>query len=186
MRQRQGGEVGDLVVAHAAEEYAVELEVPEARTLRGLQPAQHIRERADTRDVAEAVGAERVETDVQAVDTRRAQRCGQRGKEDAVCRETELLDARDFPQHAAQLDDPAAHERLTASETDLPHAAGGRRGRDVPQLLERAHLAVRPLLHAFRAHAVAAAEVAEVGHGQAQVCNFPAESVLHGVSSLFF
>ena len=89
----------------------------------------------------------------------------------------ELGELRDQPLQVA------AHERLTARDADLPHAAVDEDARDPRDLLERQELA--PLEEAVIAavdllrHAVDAAEVAAVGDRDAQVAQRASEGVEH-------
>ena len=103
-----------------------------------------------------AVGGQR---EVQRLAVRRAQR-------------GELLD-----QHL----DVLAQQRLAAGEADLAHAVRHEQPRQPRDLLEAQQRAVRQVLvvlvEHFLGHAVAAAEVAAVGHADAQVAQRPAQRV---------
>ena len=82
-------------------------------------------------------------------------------------------------QRADQRHDVLAHQRLAAGEPELAHAAGDE-GRAQPvELLERQHVLLRQEGHVLR-HAIDAAEVAAVGHRDAQIGDRPAERVDQG------
>ena len=64
--------------------------------------------------------------------------------------------------------DVAPHERLAAGEAQLAHPALDEDAADAVELLERQEVALRQEAHVLR-HAVEAAEIAAVGHRDAQI-----------------
>ena len=178
--------VADLIVIHAAEQHAVELDVLEARALRRLDAAQHVFQLTCARDLAVALRSERIKTDVQPVHAGFLQRRGQLFQPRAVRGQAKLLDPGDCAQHGAQLYDSAPDQRLAAGHAELRHAErrGGRR--EVPQLLKGAQLLVSALADALLRHAVAAAKVAKLCHRQPQITDIPAKCIFHRAPILSF
>ena len=183
---RQANKVADLIVIHAAEQHAVELDVLEARALRRLDAAQRVFQLACARDLAVALRSERIKTDVQPVHAGCLQRRSQLFQPRAVRGQAKLLDPGDCAQHGAQLYDPAPDQRLAAGHAELRHAErrGGRR--EVPQLLKGAQLLVSALADALLRHAVAAAKVAKLRHRQPQITDIPAKCIFHRAPILSF
>ena len=72
--------------------------------------------------------------------------------------------------------DPAPHQRLAAGQPDPRHAARDEDVGELHQLLQRQHVAFGRKLHLLR-HAIAAAQVAAVGHRQADIGDPPAVRV---------
>jgi hypothetical protein len=66
-------QVNQLVVVAAAHHHRVDLEPLETGRLRRVETAQHLGEIADAGDLPEAVGTQRIETDVDAFDAGSAQ-----------------------------------------------------------------------------------------------------------------
>ena len=70
----------------------------------------------------------------------------------------------------------ASHQWLAAGEAELAHAARDKGRAQAVELLEREHLGFRQKRHVFR-HAIDAAEIAAVGHRDAQIGDRAAERV---------
>jgi len=79
-------------------------------------------------------------------------------------------------QRGEQGHDAAAHERLAAGQAQLAHAARDERRAQPVQFLEREQIGLGQKVHVFR-HAVDAAEVAAVGHRNAQIGDGTPEGV---------
>ena len=71
-------------------------------------------------------------------------------------------------QRAEQRHDPAPHQRLAAGQPQLAHALGDEGAAQPVELLERQQVGLRQERHVLR-HAVDAAEIAAVGHRDAQI-----------------
>jgi hypothetical protein len=105
----------------------------------------------------------------------------------AVGGEREVHGRQRLAQHGHQPRDVLAQQRLAAGEADLLRAERGERAREAHDLLEGEDLAVRQErivgIEHFPRHAVAAAEVAPIGHRDAQVAKPAAERVGEGPGS---
>ncbi len=117
---------------------------------------------------------QRVQADVQAIDTGPAQRRRQLGQEVAVGRQGDLVDAGDPAQHPHQGLQVAAHRRFAAGQAHAPHAQRGETAHQIAQLFERQDVGAVDVLDALLGHAVGAAVIAAVGDGDAQVIDRPA------------
>ena len=176
---RQRDKIADLIVVHAAEEHDVELGVGKTRLTSGIQAALHVAKRAPPRDGGKTLGPQRVHADVQPVHAGVFELPRHGGQKAAVGRQCQLLQPLDAAQHAAQRHDPRPQQRLSAGEADLFYAAAHRRLRDLGKLLQAEDVAVGLFAHALLAHAVHAAVVAKIRHGQAQIFDFPSDAVFH-------
>ena len=185
----QVGDVDDLVVVHAPLDDAVDLHRVEARLLRGVDAVEHPLQVVAAGDGEEALAAERVERDVDAVEAGVAQLVGQQAEGGAVGgdREVGLLPGqrrvgrRGQPQ-AGQLRHEhrqvGPHGRLAAGEADAVdvealHEDPGQ----ALDLLEGEQVLPGQPRHALGRHAVRAAEVAPVGDRDPQVADGTAEGV---------
>ena len=129
--------------------------------------------------------AERVEGDVDPLQTGLDERPGEPVEQDAVGRQREILDPGRHRQLAHELRQVTADQRLAAGQPRLAHAHRGEDAHEPRDLLEREHLRARQPLQALRRHAVGAAEIALVGDGDADALD-PApprvDERLHGNS----
>ena len=168
-----------FVLVDALERDRVDLDL-QAGGLRGVDAGEHLVQRPPARDGAEFLGIERVERDVDAPDAGRAL------SSSAYLASCEpLVVERQFVERAgAQMarqrgderHDAAAHQRLAAGEAQFAHAARDE-GRAQPvELLQREHIGLRQKGHVFR-HAIDAAEIAAVGHRDAQIGDGAAERI---------
>ena len=135
---------------------------------------------------AEDLVVERVEADGDPVEARGLQRLGLAGEEGAVRRQRQVEPV-DPGEERDQRLEVAAHERLAAGDPQLLDAEAGEGARETLDLLERQQVgageegvvAAEDLLR----HAVDAAEVAPVRHGDPEVPHRPPQLVgqpLHG------
>ena len=130
------------------------------------------------RDALEHLRAEGVEADVHAVQPG-VQKGGQLpGQQDAVGGQGDFVDAGDGFQPRHQLVHVFAHQRLAASDPDGIDAALGKESREAEELFVGQHGLPFQLLHAVR-HTVAAAQVAQVGDGEAKIVDIAAGRIKH-------
>ena len=162
-RQRQ-----HLVLREAAHADRVDLHRLEPGRLRRVDARDDPLEPAAARHLPETVRVERVEADVDAPQPRVPERLRLLGQQQAVRRQADVADAVDLADHAHEHGQVAAHERLTARQPNLVHAQRGRHRDEVGDLLEAEQLAPIEKCHLLR-HAIGAAEVAAIGHADAQV-----------------
>ena len=135
----------------------------------GFKSAQDGGKLSHAGDFMITFGPERVEADVQPVNASLAERRSQLRQENAVGRDAKLLKARKPAQHPAKLRDAAPYQRLAAGHAHLAHAQRDGGCRHVAQLLERTDLMMRALRNTVLRHTVDAAQIAQIGHGQAQI-----------------
>jgi hypothetical protein len=83
-------------------------------------------------------------------------------------------------ERAEQRQDVAAHQRLAPGQTQLAHPEPDEGAAQPVELFEGEHLGFGQESHVFR-HAIDAAEVASVGHRDAQIGDVPAKGVDHGL-----
>ena len=142
----------------------------EAGGLRGVDPGQHLVELAPARDRAELVRVERVERDVDALHAAVGELGGVFRQLRAVGGQRQLVEpvAEMARERAHQGHDAAPHQRLAAGEAQLAHAARDERAAQPVEFLEREQVLLRQERHVLR-HAVDAAEIAAVGHRDAQI-----------------
>jgi hypothetical protein len=178
--------VDDLAVVHPALDHHVQPDRPEARRVRGVDAVEHPAHReAHVVHPLEQLVIERVDRHRDALQAGGLQRIRLHREGRAVGGQREVerlaLGRADGGQLLDELLDPAAQQRLATRQTQLVHAVrGGDRG-DARDLLEAQQLvAVEERVVAAEdllGHAVDAAEVAAVGHRDAQVTQRPVASV---------
>ena len=146
--------------------------------LRGIDPGQHLVELAPARDRAELVRVERVERDVDALHAAVGELGGVFRQLRAVGGERQLVEpvAEMARERAHQGHDGAPHQRLAAGQPQLAHAARDERAAQPVELFEREQVLLRQERHVLR-HAVDAAEIAAVGHRDAQIGDRPLERI---------
>jgi hypothetical protein len=159
-----------LVLVEALEGDGVDLD-PQPGLLRGVDALDHLRQAAPAGDVGKFLLVERVERDVHP-----AHACGveivcETLKLAAIGGECEFLEiARiEMPGHGVKEGhDPLAHQGLAAGDAQFFHAHAHEGRAHAVELLERQQLFLGQEGHVFR-HAIDAAKIAAVGHGDAQV-----------------
>ena len=172
----EGGKVFQLALVDARLRHAVQLD-GDAAVQRGAEALHHMGELVPGRDALEHLRAEGVEADVHAVQPG-VQKGGQLpGQQDAVGGQGDFVDAGDGFQPRHQLVHVFAHQRLAASDPDGIDAALGKESREAEELFVGQHGLPFQLLHAVR-HTVAAAQVAQVGDGEAEIVDIAAGSRL--------
>ena len=106
------------------------------------------------------------------------------GEPRAVGRERDVLDTLEARERGDDLDDVAPQQRLAAGEPDLLDAELREQARDALDLAGREPVRARQELVMLAVelgrHAVRAAEVAAIDHGNPQIAERPAQPVLHG------
>jgi hypothetical protein len=98
--------------------------------------------------------------------------------EHAIGGEAEVVDAGDGREALHKGYQVAAHEGFAARQAHFAHAEAGHYFDQTQHLFVAKQLVLRHVLDAFFGHAVKAAQVAAVGHGQAQVFQRPAVGVV--------
>jgi molybdenum cofactor synthesis domain-containing protein len=99
-------------------------------------------------------------------------------QQDAVCGHGDFPDAGDGFQARHQLVYALAHQRLSAGDADGIDAAPGKQGRQTQELFVGEHGFPLQLFHAV-GHTVAAAQVAQIGDGQAQIVDIALGRIKH-------
>ena len=155
---RDLGEVDDLVVVEAPHDDAVDLDRREARILGGAEAFHRLVEtaRGPPGDLLEPVAVERVEADVHAGDASFPEGRRETGQEDGVRGERDVVDARNRGDHAHEVRQVLADERLSPGDADAFQPERGHLAHDLGNLFVREHLRLgdprEPLLrHAVRA-----------------------------------
>lgn len=168
----------EFVLVHALERNRVDLD-GETGGLGGGQPFQHLLELAPAGDGGEFFRVERIERNIDPAHAGAHQRFAVFGELAAVGRERQLVEralAEQFPEPFDQGHHPAAHQRLAAGQAQFAHAEAHEGAAQPLQLLDRQDLRLRQEGHVF-GHAIDAAEIAPVGHRDAQIGYRPGERV---------
>ena len=164
-------ELGDAeeVLVERPDRHGVDLDGLETLLKGGVDAAQHVVNRAHTRDGGELGRVEGVERDVDAADAGGTQVMGKAGKKRAVGGDGDVLDAIDRHKARGQLGASLARKRLTPREAQVANAIASRNGDEALDLLEAHDLAVALVGYARGGHAIDAAVVAPVGDGNPHV-----------------
>ena len=169
------GERSELVLVDSREDHRVDVEAPEAGRRGGVEAAEDAPQvRSRPAQPGQASGVEGVERHVERAHARLPQRPGQVAQPVAVGGERHLLDPRGGARVGGDRHQLAAQRRLAAGQADPPHPQAGE-DPDQPGDLGPGE-EVAPLL-VFRGRAVAAAEVAAIGEGEAEVGDDPPVAV---------
>ena len=160
----------DFVFIDALERHGVDLHL-QTGGKRRVNAGQHLVEIAPARDGAELVGIQRVERNIDALDAVRLELGGVFFQLRGVGGEREFLEgpAREMArQRRNQRHDAAPHQRLAAGQAQLAHALGDERAAQPVEFLQAEQVGLRQERHVLR-HAIDAAEIAAVGHRNAQI-----------------
>src|SRR6266571_3416526 len=171
-------EVHNLVVIAALHHNHVQLDRPQAGFLRGVDAVHRSLELVAPRDLVEALHAERVQRDVDPLETDLLQELGLVAQQHAVGGHRDVERGVDGVDHPDQLLDLYAHQRLAAGDADRAHAVALNEDAGQPHDLFEAQdvLALQPL-QTLRRHAVDAAEVAAVRNRDPKVVRDPPKEI---------
>ena len=162
-----GGTVGRTIAWLFGEEPEVQIK----------DDLRRFKQLVETGERLEPIAAQRVETDGDAMESRRAKRVGVRREQHTVGRHRQIAD---FRPRREQLDQPrqiAAEQRLAAGDSHAVHAL---RREDIDQrrdLLEVEDVLPRQPRIVGLGHAVLAAQVAPVGDRHPQAAQRTAEAI---------
>ena len=167
-----------FVLVHAFERHRVDLDL-QSSCLRGIDPGQDLVQLTPARDGAELVGIERVERDVDAFDAAARELARIFRQLRTVGGERELVE-RSAREMAGERGDEghyaAPHQRLAASEPELPDAARDKGAAQPIEFFKREQVGLGQERHVLR-HAIDAAKIAAVRHRHAQIGDRPPEGV---------
>ena len=181
LRHRQ-----DFMVVGTALDHHVHLDRAKTGVLRGGNAFQHLGDgEVDIVHAPERRVVEGIQADGDALQAGRLQRMRLLRQQGSVGgqREVERLAVgrAQFAQHANQDVEVLAQQRLAAGEPELLHAVRNEDAGNARDLFETEQRALRQeavlLVEYFLGHAVAAAEIAAVGHRNAQVAQRPAQAI---------
>ena len=170
------GERNDVVLGEPADGHRVHLDRGEPGPLCGIQPGQYLFQPVAARELAEAAGVERIERHVQPPQPRVEQGVSVFCKKNAIGGQSDIANAGYRDEHAGELVQVLPHQRLAAGEPHLVHSQSRRDAHERGDLFKTEQFGPVEERHLF-GHAVGAAEVAPVGHGDAEVVMPPAEGI---------
>jgi selenocysteine-specific elongation factor len=163
-----------LVVVQVAHQHRVDLDRRQPGRRRGRETGQHVGEPVPAGQLAEGLGPQRVQRDVDPVEARRPQGGGPPDEADPVGGERDLRARRQRGRRRDDRGEVAAEQRLAAGEADLADAEGLHADPDKPaNLLARQHLRRGQPVEALGRHAVRAAQIAAIGEGDPQIRRYP-------------
>ncbi len=171
-------EIVDLVLVGVLERHRIDLHVQTGGLRRG-DPVHHLGEIAPAGDRPELDRIKGIDGDVDAPDTGLGQLSGETGELRAVGGQRQLVEGAGVKvprQRAYEAHDVAAHQRLATGEPQLAHPARHEGRAQAVQLLQAENVLLGQEGHVL-GHAIDAAEIAAVGHRDAQIGDRPAEAV---------
>jgi hypothetical protein len=179
----EGGEVDHLVVVDAAHDHAIDLHRVETGVERGVDSGDHPIEVVATGELAEHVGPQRVERDVDPTQAGVGEVVGHLGELDPVAGHGDV-DA-EWCEHRDQPGQVRPDGGLATGDADRLEAEALHADPDDPGLflIGEQLVALEPG-HAFLGHAVGAAEIAPVGDRHPEVGNAASEGVDQRLHSL--
>ena len=130
-----------------------------------LQAAQDLGEGIAPRQLEEAILLERVDRHVEAVNAGPDKVLGVTLEEEPVRRHGQVVDIGDGGEQRRKMREVPADERLAPGQPNITHAHRAQYPHEPGDLLESQHLRAFEPWEALRRHAVLAAEVAPIGHG---------------------
>jgi len=155
---------------------AVEFDVFKAYLLGGADAVEDFAQVAMAGEVAEAVGVDAVEADVEAVDAGVFEALGVLAQVGGVGGHAQFVEAGQCAELFHEGDDAAPNEGFAAGDADFVDAEFGEALAELRHFFDAEQFVAWQEGHVF-GHAVAAAQVAAVGDGQAHVGDLAAEAV---------
>ena len=173
----QSGQRFQLALVHAHLGHAVQLD-RNAAFQRGMDARLHGGKFIPGRDLCKQGGVQRIQTDVHAVQPGLQQGGQLLFQQDGIGGHGDLPDAGDGFQPLDQLLYALAHQRFAAGDPHGIHPAPGKQGGKAQEFFVGQDILPFQLVHAVR-HTVAAAQVAQVGHGKAEIMDIAALGIKH-------
>ena len=168
----------EYVLVHTTYDDGVHLDRREAVFERGIDTGERLFDAAEARDLGKPCGVERVERDVDAIQACCAQVGRHARQQGTVGGEGDVLDPGNRADFLDEWHDAMRDERFAAGEADTRDALLRHDAHEAGDLLGGEQLAVGARGHARLGHAVHAAEVAFIRHGDAQVVDAAAKAVV--------
>ena len=169
---------GRHILVEPAHNNAVDLNGLKAPSQRRVDASHGLLESTQARDLSKQRRVERVERNVDAVKPGIFELRRQLGKQGAVGGERDVLDLRNRANVTNERDDTAADQRLATRQAHAANALPRHQSHKVGDFLDTEQLVVCTGRHAIGRHAIDAAEIALVGHGNAQVVDIAAKAVM--------
>ena len=141
----------------------------EANPLRNLNSFNHFFKPIAASKFLEGFRRERIEADVDTPQTCGIQVCRLLGKQDAVCRESDVLDSRNRCEFRHEVMKRPPNQRLTASQTQFFDPQWDRDSHEPFDFLKCQQFGLIHELHIFRGHAVEAANIAAICDADAEI-----------------
>ena len=171
------------VVVDAAHRDGVDLDRGEPGIRRSLETEFDVGESVPSREPREGLGVDRVEADVDPVQTRAGEALGDALEAHPVGRHRDPRARLERGDAGHEVDEGSSQQGLAAGQAHLRDAVTDEEPDEPEHLLVGEHLRLRHPGQALGGHAVGAAQVAAVGHRDAQVSGHPAELVRPGRSA---
>ena len=169
MLEREPREVHYLVVVLAAHHDDVELDRVKPGTLGRERGCHGVEAEVPPRDGHDAVGTKAVRRQVDAIEPGVGELLRHRGKAHAIRRERDVLDVAHVADHPHQRGELRADGRLPSREPHAAQAKWRELRHDVANLLVRKDVRLGQPGQPLEGHAVATAEVAAIGDGDAEI-----------------
>ena len=171
-------QAGGFGVVEAFQRHGVDLDL-QPGLVGGVEAGEHAIEFAPARHLAEFVGIERIERNVDALDAAGGEIAGEAGKLRAVGGQRQLIERAALEvtrQRTEKRHHIAPHQRLAAGKPQLARSQPDERRAQAIEFLERQDVPFGQEVHVL-GHAVDAAEIAAVGHGDAHVGDRATEGI---------
>ena len=174
---RELGEGFDFVVIEAAHQHGVHFYGPKTRSLRGVDTCHHLVESFCAGDAFEFFAVERIEADVDAVETGGEKSVEALREQVAVGSDREIVDADCF-EVRDKIFDAGADKRFATRDANFLNAHADENAREALIFVPFEQLVVRHVVIGIGRAAINAAEVAAVGDRDAEVGDLAAEFVV--------
>ena len=175
-----------LIVVEPPNRHRVELQPCESRASYRLNPFHHTRIFITAGQLAKSFWSQRIEADCDAVKPCLIQRLSLVRQKDAIRRQRDICHPPVLEQQADQPRQPTSKQRLSAGQPYSIHAEVGKIASQACQFLIGQHILARQPDIVLLRHAVLAAKIASIRHGQTQAAQRPTENIGSGNNDCIF
>ncbi len=170
------GEWHDIDIVDASDDHSVHLDAGIASSLGRFDATQHEIQPIPASELAEAGFIKGIETDIETINPRFVQGFRLLGQQQGIGCQSDIIDARNAAEHGTEFWQALAQQRLATSEPQFVNSQAGCHSDELRHLLEGEQFPFIQKNHFFR-HAINAAEIAAIGHADAQIIVYSTKGV---------
>ncbi len=179
--QRKSGKVGNFIGIDAKERDHVDLQRCQPGRFRRFDASEDLLQTFAAGDGEKTLGAQGVETDIDAAETGGLQRVGVFSQKEAVGCEDDFRRSRQSGESTDEVNNTPAHQWLPAGDTNLRNTETDGSGGNSKKLFVAENFLVTQRRNPLLGHAIATAQIAAVGNREAQIINGTAVGIYHRI-----